>query len=197
MKWQLFFFGVKTGDILVISCEWKKNWSLEPGGKTGKVFWEKLKLGLKGQFPQKTGLTSIFQVRRLYTSLTGKIHHFVHLVLWGRWEQATAALLHSKSLCSLIRVYNPFLPCPVSKELFWDRHLFSNLKAPDRRQRHSFSFTYSAEAREDWLRGSVPSWLGLQLIWEEQSWMTLRHYPNSLVLPNESQKRARRILWNP
>lgn len=53
MKWHLFFLWVKTGDILVISCEWKKNWSLEPGGKTGKAFWEKLKLGLQGQFPKK------------------------------------------------------------------------------------------------------------------------------------------------
>ena len=118
MKWQLFFFGVKTGDILVISCEWKKTgvWSLVE--KQVRSSERSSNLGFKSNFPKNTGLTSIFQVRRLYTSLTGKIHHFVHLVLWGRWEQATAALLHSKSLCSLIRVYNPFLPCPVSKELF-------------------------------------------------------------------------------
>ena len=164
----------------------KTVWSLVSGGRTGKVFWEELKVGLKSQFSKNTGLTGMFQVRRLCIHLLwqGKFNILSIWPCWGeqgRQQQLSCTL---KGCVPLSGRVTDILPCPVSKESFWDRHLFSNLRAPDRRQRHSFSFTHSAEAREDWLCGSVPFWPGLQLIWEEQSRMTLRHYPNGLGLPN-------------
>lgn len=57
------FFLVRTGEILVISCEWKNCvGSLVPGRRTGKVFWEELKLELKINFSKNRGLTRRFQV---------------------------------------------------------------------------------------------------------------------------------------
>lgn len=64
---------------------------------------------------------------------------------------------------------------------------------PDRKRRHSFSFTHSSGAREDWFCGSVPPWPDCS--WFGKNRMTLRHYANGLGLPINSPKPAQRKLW--
>ena len=153
-------------------------------------------LGLKANFPKTQGSQAYFKSGDSIHLWQGK---FNILSIWSyggdgsRQQQLSCTL---KSYVPLSECITHFSPAQYLRSHF-ETDICSAIWEPQTEDRNSFSFTYSAEAREDWLRGSVPSWLGLQLIWEEQSWMTLRHYPNSLVLPNESQKPARRILWNP
>lgn len=110
MKWHLFFFGVKTGDILVISCEWKKTgvWSLVE--KQVRSSERSSNLGLKANFPKR-------QVSQAYFKSGDSIHlwqeKFNILSIWSyggdgsRQQQLSCTLKACVPLSECITHFSP------------------------------------------------------------------------------------------